>query len=142
MAIIARTVRLAPRLAAISRPALARVAVSPFSQRAAFSVSAGRFKSEVIKETEVPVSVYSPDSKGVASGNSDHFSIPVKSAGSAAPEPIPEEEDAVVPLQGKVFSQMPRTLQKMSVFGKVIIITGYVLSAGRGRPLAPPRTNH
>jgi len=124
MAIIARTVRLAPRLAAISRPALARVAVSPFSQRAAFSVSAGRFKSEVIKETEVPVSVYSPDSKGVASGNSDHFSIPVKSAGSAAPEPIPEEEDAVVPLQGKVFSQMPRTLQKMSVFGKVIIITG------------------
>ena len=142
MAIIARTVRLAPRLAAISRPTLARVAVSPVSQRAAFSVSAGRFKSEGIKETEVPVSVYSPDSKGVASGNSDHFSIPVKSAGSAATEPIPEEEDAVVPLQGKVFSQMPRTLQKMSVFGKVIIITGYVRSAERGRPLAPPRTNY
>jgi hypothetical protein len=124
MAAAARTARLAPRLAAISRPAVARAGLAPVAQRAAFSVSAGRFKSEVIKETEVPVSVYSPDAKGVASGNSDHFSIPVKSAGAPAPEPIAEEEDAVVPLQEKVFKQMPRTLQKMSVMGKVIIITG------------------
>lgn len=128
MAAAARTARLAPRLAAISRPTFARAGVAPIAQRAAFSASAGRFKSEVIKETEVPVSVYSPDAKGVASGNSDHFSIPVKSAGAPAPEPIAEEEDAVVPLQEKVFKQMPRTLQKMSVMGKVIIITGYVCS--------------
>jgi hypothetical protein len=124
MAAAARTARLAPRLAAISRPTVARAGIAPVAQRAAFSASAGRFKSEVIKETEVPVSVYSPDAKGVASGNSDHFSIPVKSAGAPAPEPIVEEEDAVVPLQEKVFKQMPRTLQKMSVMGKVIIITG------------------
>lgn len=124
MAAIARSARLAPRLAAISRPAVARVGV----QRAAFSVSASRTKSEVIKETEVPVSIYSPDSKGVASNNSDHFSIPVKAGASARvqQDPIVEEEDAVVPLQEKVYRQMPRTLQKMSVQGKVIIITGYV----------------
>jgi hypothetical protein len=121
MAAIARSARLAPRLAAIARPAAARVGV----QRAAFSVSASRSKSEVIKETEVPVSIYSPDSKGIASNNSDHFSIPIKAGASArAQDPIVEEEDAVVPLQDKVYNQMPRTLQKMSVHGKVIIITG------------------
>lgn len=125
MAAAARTARLAPRLAAISRPAIAaRTGVSSVAQRAAFSVSARRMKSEVIKETEVPVTVYSPDHKGVASGNSDHFSIPVKNGAAAAPEAIVEEEDAVVPLQDKVYRQMPRTLQKMSVHGKVIIITG------------------
>ena len=125
MAAAARTARLAPRLAAISRPAVARAGAGSVAQRAAFSVSARRMKSEVIKETEVPVTVYSPDHKGVASGNSaDHFSIPVKNAAAAAPEPIAEEEDAVTPLQDKVYRQMPRTLQKMSVHGKVIIITG------------------
>ncbi|KAK3998352.1 hypothetical protein QBC44DRAFT_3243 [Cladorrhinum sp. PSN332] len=121
MAAAARTVRVAPRLAALGRPAIARSAPS-VAQRAAFSVSAGRFKSEVIKETEVPVSVYSPDSKGTASSSSDHFTIPVKN-NSRPLEPSPEDED-VVPLQDKVYNQMPRTLQKMSVHGKVIIITG------------------
>jgi hypothetical protein len=124
MAAIARSARLAPRLAAVSRPAIARAGVSSVAQRAAFSVSARHMKSEVIKETEVPVSIYSPDSKGIASANSDHFSIPVKKGAASAPEPIVEEEDAVVPLQDKVFNQMPRTMQRMSVMGKVIIITG------------------
>lgn len=124
MAAVARSARLAPRLAALSRPAVARAGVSSVAQRAAFSVSASRMKSEVIKETEVPVSIYSPDSKGIASGNSDHFSIPVKPGSASAQEHIGEEEDAVVPLQDKVYRQMPRTMQKMSVHGKVIIITG------------------
>lgn len=118
----ARTARLAPRLAAIPRPAVTRQGVS-HAQRAAFSVTAGRKKSEVVKETEVPVSVYNPDGKGVATGTSDHFSIPVKPSArnqAAAEEP----EDVVTPLQDKVYRQMPRTMQKMSVMGKVIIITG------------------
>ncbi|GAB1315736.1 Bacilysin biosynthesis oxidoreductase bacc [Madurella fahalii] len=122
MATVARTARLAPRLAAVSRRAIARAPRS-VAQRAAFSVSAGRMKSEVIKETEVPVSVYNPDAKGVASSTSDHFSIPVKN-GSRVPTPIAEEEDAVSPLEEKVYRQMPRTMQRMSVMGKVIIITG------------------
>lgn len=70
------------------------------------------------------MSVYNPDSKGVASSNSvEHFSIPVK-PGSRAPEPIVEEDDKVSPLEERVYRQMPRTLQKMSVMGKVIIVTG------------------
>ncbi|KAK5661972.1 hypothetical protein OQA88_10083 [Cercophora sp. LCS_1] len=123
MAAAARTVRLASRLSAAPRPVIARTAATTFTQRAALSVSARRLKSEVIKETEVPVSVYNPDGKGVASASSDHFSIPVK-PGSKIPEPVPEETDEVVPLEEKVFKQMPRTMQKMSVMGKVIIITG------------------
>ncbi|AEO64045.1 uncharacterized protein THITE_2109761 [Thermothielavioides terrestris NRRL 8126] len=123
MAAAARTARLAPRLAAISSRALTRPAVASAAQRAAFSVSARRSKSEVIKETEVPVSVYNPDAKGIASSTSDHFKIPVQPAAPAA-EPIAEDDDSVTPLQEKVYRQMPRTLQKMSVMGKVIIITG------------------
>ncbi|EJT80894.1 D-arabinitol 2-dehydrogenase [Gaeumannomyces tritici R3-111a-1] len=96
--------------------------------RRAFTVSAQRPKksSEVIKETEVPVSVYQPDSKGVAMGNSDHYSIPVKgtSRAAVAEPPIGEEDEPVVPLTEQVYAQMPATMQKLSVFGKVIIITG------------------
>ncbi|KAK4128513.1 NAD(P)-binding protein [Parathielavia appendiculata] len=125
MAAVARSARLAHRLAALSRPAVGRAVASSVAQRTAFSVSAGRMKSEVIKETEVPVTVYSPDAKGVASSNSaDHFSIPVKPAATSAPEAAAAEEDAFTPLQEKVYRQMPRTMQKMSIMGKVVIVTG------------------
>ncbi|KAL2161965.1 hypothetical protein VTH06DRAFT_7750 [Thermothelomyces fergusii] len=124
MAAAARTVSRALRLA--SRPSVpfARASTSPVTQLAAFSSSALRMKSSVIKETEVPVTVYSPDHKGVASSNSDHFSIPVKSSAAPVAEPAAEELEAVTPLQDNVYKQMPRTLQKMSVYGKVIIVTG------------------
>lgn len=105
-----------------SRPA-ARTSIPTFTQRAAFSVSSSSRKSEVIKETEVPVSVYSPDSRGVASANTgDHFSIPVRHP-STTQEPV-ADVDVVKPLSEKVYSQMPATMQKMSVMGKVIIVTG------------------
>ena len=121
-----RTLRVAGRIA-MPRPAIVRAAAVPsVAQRAAFSVSARRFKSDVVKETEVPVSVYTPDSKGVASGSApDHFTISVKE-GAAAPEPAPEEfvDESVIPLNDKVFKSMPRTLQRMTVHDKVIIITG------------------
>jgi len=99
--------------------------VASVSQRATFAVSARRLKSEVIKETEVPVSVYNPDGKGVSS-SSDHFSIPVKENYKPAQDPVaePEESDQVSPLEEEVYSRMPHTLQKMTVMGKVIIITG------------------
>jgi hypothetical protein len=81
----------------------------PAGPGAAFSVSARRTKSEVIKETEIPVSGYNPDAKGVASSSSvDHFKIPVQPGASGEPTP---EEDAIQPLQNKVYSQMPRMLQ-------------------------------
>ena len=122
MAAAARTVRLASRLS-LARPSIAGSVAGSTTRRAAFSISARQLKSEVIKETEVPVSVYSPDAKGVASANSDHFSIPVRPP-PKAPEPVAEENEEVKPLEERVYRQMPRTLQRMSVKDKVIIITG------------------
>jgi NAD(P)-dependent dehydrogenase (short-subunit alcohol dehydrogenase family) len=68
------------------------------------------------------VSVYSPDSKGAnTSANGEHFKIPVRRDQAEVPA---EEEDKVTPLTSKVYNQMTPTMQKMSVMGKVIIITG------------------
>jgi hypothetical protein len=106
------------------------VAPRPISKPAAvngiraFSNLEAKPKSEVVRGQEIPVSVYTPDPKGVGS---EHFSIPVRANAvrKDAPAPPPENED-VVPLTKKVFDTMPPTMQKMSVHGKVIIITGYV----------------
>lgn len=121
----ARSVARASARLAFPKPPVVRAA-APFQYRA-MSATASRFKkSEVIKEAEVPVSVYTPDSKGVASANSDHFSIPVKNVpSSTAPvEHVEAEEDSISPLDEKVYQKMPPTMQKMSVMGKVIIVTG------------------
>lgn len=124
MSFVARSALRASRLVAMPRPPVARQ-VMPLISARSFSVQLPQFKNEVIKETEVPVSVYTPDSKGVASGNSDHFSIPVRTKGAPPPPAVePEENTDVTPLDQKVYEQMPPTMQKMSVMGKVIIITG------------------
>jgi hypothetical protein len=108
-------------MAARPRATVGRAAL-PLFQRAALSGSTAPRKSEVIKETEVPVSVYSPDSKGAnTSANGEHFKIPVRRDQAEVPA---EEEDKVTPLTSKVYNQMTPTMQKMSVMGKVIIITG------------------
>lgn len=122
MASTARLAVRASRSAAAAAPA-AFAHRTPMIQRAAFSRAAARPKSEVIKETEVPVSVYSPDSKGAASANSDHFSIPVRQTSNKTQE-IPAEKETISPLSPKLFSQLPATMQKMTVMGKVIVVTG------------------
>lgn len=111
------TTRFAPRVAIRSQ------AARPFS------VSARAFKSDVVSEKEVPVSVYAPDAKGT--GQSDHFSIPVREHDSRPPteSPVPgPENDDVVPLTRKTFDSMPPMMQKLSVMGKTIVVTGYVFS--------------
>jgi hypothetical protein len=122
MASASRSLRLASRFTAVPRPFALRTATASVSQRAAFTVSARRFKSEVVRETEVPVTVYNPDSKGAPGSSPEHFTIPAQP--SRPVEPVVEEVDEVQPLSDEVYAQMPRTLQKMSVKGKVIIITG------------------
>lgn len=127
---IARSVVGSVRIAAktpVVRSTLAKPAVfrMPVQSRA-FSAAATRFtkKNEVIKETEVPVSIYSPDGKGTAS-SPDHFSIPVKPVAQPTVAPTEEvENEDVVPLDPKVYKAMSPTMQKMSVMDKVIIITG------------------
>lgn len=87
-----------------------------------FTNSPTKPKSEVIREKEIPVSVYTPDSKGAGS---EHFSIPVKANAAPAETPtLPPENDEVLPLAKKVFDSLPPTMQKMTVHDKVIIITG------------------
>ncbi|KAI0483631.1 short chain dehydrogenase [Xylaria cf. heliscus] len=109
----------APRIAARTPVFRANAA----AQRT-FSISAVRPKSDVVQESEVPVSVYSPDSKGSAGSTSDHFSIPVN-RDDAKPKPFPPEEDGdVIPLSHEVYRKMPPMMQKMSVMDKVVVVTG------------------
>jgi len=87
-----------------------------------FSATAVSLKKDVIRETEVPVSVYNPDGKRSASGSSaDHFKINVvQNSNADAPEP----SDIVQPMTQPQFEKLPKTVQDMTVFGKVVIVTG------------------
>jgi hypothetical protein len=112
-------------MAAMPRPAAARTTLPAFAGRAFLSGSTAPRKSEVIKETEIPVSVYTPDAKGVGSATSDHSSIPVHRMPPGPQPPVEEAPMKVIkPLTNEVYAQMPATMQKMSVKDKVIIITG------------------
>ncbi|CAK7267608.1 hypothetical protein SEPCBS57363_002673 [Sporothrix epigloea] len=129
MAFTTRSVSCALRL--ISRAPVVRsnlvnpVLYHPLMQARTFSVAVSLFKkSEVIRETEVPVSIYSPDGRAAAAGPG-HFSIPVKETLAAATASIAEaENENVIPLGATVYNSMSPTMQKMSVMGKVIIVTG------------------
>jgi len=48
--------------------------------------------------------------------NSDSLSVPVQDAAQG--------EKAVQPLDAKTYSALPPTMQKMTVMGKVIVVTG------------------
>ncbi|KAB5566619.1 hypothetical protein GE09DRAFT_1171670 [Coniochaeta sp. 2T2.1] len=126
MATARTALRLSSRMAAMPRPAPATRTLPAFVQRAFLSGSTAPRKSEVIKETEIPVSVYTPDAKGVHQPGSDHTSLPVRRNPQGPPPPVEEEEvmKTVEPLSDEVYSKMPVTMQKMSVKDKVIIITG------------------
>jgi hypothetical protein len=82
-------------------------------------------KREVIAEKEVPVSSYTPDGRGTMSGSShgQQYSIPVRKDPKVQ---VPAEDHAerVVPLNQAGFQRLPATLQRMTVMGKVAIITG------------------
>ncbi|KAI1437121.1 short chain dehydrogenase [Xylaria sp. CBS 124048] len=118
-----RTAVLRMARAAAPRVSNARTPLFTAAQRA-FSVSATRSRSDVVAETEVPVSVYTPDAKGAAGSTSDHFSIPVN-RDDAKPKPFPPVEDTnVTPLTKKVYNDMPPMMQKLSIMDKVVVVTG------------------
>lgn len=78
-------------------------------------------KKSVIREKEIPVTIYD----GPGQGDKHTVSVP-ESAGkvpSESPVPAPEN-DAVQPLSKKVYDSMPHTMRNMTVHGKTIIITG------------------
>lgn len=118
-----------PLVSAAPRPAAPRPAARPavFSAAAAaarrgIATSETRKKSEIIREKEVPVSMYTPDAKGVASANAtgDRFTIPVARNNAE----IADENGPVTPLGRGVYENLPKTMKSMSVMGKVIIVTG------------------
>jgi hypothetical protein len=82
-------------------------------------------KREVIAEKEVPVSSYTPDGRGTLSGSShgQQYSIPVRKDPKVE-VPAEGHVDRVVPLTQGAFQRLPATLQKMTVMGKVVIVTG------------------
>ena len=105
--------------ASTSRAVAARAL--PAAHRSFSRTTAARSSRRDGLEGEVPVSSYAPGAKGAAAGR-----IPVNRASAAGrPAPIDAEENGdVTPLSQQVYSTMPPTMQKMSVMGKVVIVTG------------------
>ena len=82
--------------------------------RATFVASAKLRKADpLIPQSEVPTSAYS-------GGEVSRSTI---SVGGAAAHPV-EEVVTVTPLTEEMYKKMTPMMQKMSLFGKVIIITG------------------
>lgn len=104
--------RVAPRLAS------ARL----FSVTRTNAVSDTAQKKSVVREKEVPVTIY-----GAGQGQGDKHTVHVPDDAAQVPydSPAPPPaHDLVQPLGKKVFEAMPHTMRSMSVYGKVIIITG------------------
>jgi NAD(P)-dependent dehydrogenase (short-subunit alcohol dehydrogenase family) len=105
----------AARLAASKTPA-----VRCFSATRANMVSETDNKKNVVREKEVPVTVY-------GAGQGDKQTVRVPEGASQVPfdSPVPPSEAEVLqPLSQNVYDSMPYTLRSMSVYGKTIIVTG------------------
>lgn len=113
MSAVRSSVFRATKLAARSTPTFTRV------PRAFFSASArARDDVEIISEREIPVSTY--NGKGEKVGR--HSTIPVR--GTTTIEAAEQAADQVKPLTKNVYNAMPKTMQKMSMMDKVVIVTG------------------
>lgn len=103
---------------------------SVFTQAARpLSTTARLAKREIISEREIPVSSYTPDARGSISGSAsgevgEHYVLPVRRDPVIEVQNNSADEDRVQPMSKRVYDAMPSTMQKMSVMGKVVIITG------------------
>ncbi|RFU24708.1 hypothetical protein B7463_g11635, partial [Scytalidium lignicola] len=114
MSAIRSSVFRATRLTSRATPTLSR------APRAFFSGSTKlRDDVEIISEREIPVSTY--NGKG-ENAQGRHSTIPVR--GTPTLEAAGAEVETVKPLAKGVYNAMPKTLQKMSIMDKVVIITG------------------
>jgi NAD(P)-dependent dehydrogenase (short-subunit alcohol dehydrogenase family) len=121
MAFAARNaLRLARVAAAAPRVSATQTTTRLFSASRAVLVSDTANKKNVVREKEVPVTVY-------GDGQGEKQTVPVPEAAAQVPFDTPTppvEHDDVQPLTEKVFDALPQTMKNMSVFGKTIIITG------------------
>ncbi|KAJ2894662.1 uncharacterized protein MKZ38_007320 [Zalerion maritima] len=118
--------RVASRLATRVNGMMPRPPVSPAAnmmrQTRHFSATACTLKKDVIREAEVPVSVYQPDGKRSSSGAAaDHFKINVV---QNTPADAPEPSDMVQALTKSQYERLPKTIRDMTVYDKVVIVTG------------------
>ncbi|KAG7119258.1 NADP-dependent mannitol dehydrogenase like protein [Verticillium longisporum] len=100
---------------ALARAFTSRTAAAPAARVARpFSVSA--FRANAVHEKEVPIVSWPATKDGKSS-------IPVN-PGQQAVKEEPAEPTEVVPLTAEAYEKMTPMMQKMTVYGKVIIITG------------------
>lgn len=88
------------------------------------TISYPRFKSDVVHETAIPVSVYDPASK---SSGAVHKTIPVRPEDRQIPGPaVPptNEMEKLSTLSNEAYEKLPATVKSMTVKDKIIIITG------------------
>ncbi|CAM1506405.1 Fc.00g060460.m01.CDS01 [Cosmosporella sp. VM-42] len=100
-----------------------RAAVRAFSATRINRVTDTANKKSVVREKEVPVTVYGSGAQG--QGDRHTVQVPEGAANVPHDTPVPPpDNDAVQPLSRKVYEQLPYTMRNMSVYGKTIIITG------------------
>lgn len=119
--------RLSRAAAPISR--LHTTATRPFSVTSLQRVSDTPKKSSVVREKEVPATIYDGPGAG------DRLTVRVPEAAAHVPFASPQppsaaEHDAVDPLSKRVYDALPRTVKNMTVYGKTIIITGAARGLG------------
>ncbi|OAA70324.1 Short-chain dehydrogenase/reductase SDR [Cordyceps fumosorosea ARSEF 2679] len=113
--------RLTRAAAPVSR--LASPSVRGFSATAVSRVSDTTKKNSVVREKEVPATIYD----GPGAGDKRTVQVPDGAARVPFESPQPPADDAheaVEPLSRKAYEALPRTVRNMTVFGKTIIITG------------------
>ncbi|PHH80066.1 hypothetical protein CDD82_1998 [Ophiocordyceps australis] len=110
----------------LSRVAAPRLALPPAAARflsasAASRVSDTAPNKSVVRESQIPVTVY-------GSGHGDRHTVQVPHDAAnvplESPQPVNESDRVIEPLSRKVYDSMPRTLRNMTVYGKTIIVTG------------------
>lgn len=110
------------RLSRTAAPVSRFNATRAFSATSIYRVSDTTKKNSVVREKEIPATIYD---SGSSSGDKRTVHVPEAASQVPLDSPAPAaENDAVEPLNRRVFEALPHTLKNMTVFGKTIIITG------------------
>ncbi|KOS23091.1 putative NADP-dependent mannitol dehydrogenase [Escovopsis weberi] len=120
MSFPARNMMRLTRAANVSRVATPSNNARFFSATRAVRVSDTANKQSVVREKEVPITIY-----GAGQGDKQTLQVPESAAKIPFDSPAPPmEHSEVQPLTKKVYDSLPHTLKTMTVQGKVIIVTG------------------
>ncbi|KAJ6787352.1 hypothetical protein PWT90_05943 [Aphanocladium album] len=121
MSFAARNVLRLSRTAAAPVSRINATATRAFSATAVQRVSDTTKKNSVVREKEVPATIY--DGPGSGDKRTVHVPEGASKIPFDSPQP-PADNEAIEPLTKKVYETLPHTVKNMTVFGKTIIITG------------------